>query len=49
LLAGKHSKALKAYEKAHAWRELFSLALEQKVSDEVLSSLIERVSGACLP
>lgn len=49
LLASKHAKALKAYEKAHAWRQLFSLALEQKVSQDVLSGLIERVSGtSCL-
>lgn len=44
-LAGKYPKALKAYEKAHAWRELFALAFEQKLSEDAVSGLVERVSG----
>nr|ODO03858.1 elongator complex protein 1 [Cryptococcus depauperatus CBS 7855] len=42
LLANKPRKALKAYERAHAWRELFTLAKQEDVAD--LSEFIERVT-----
>lgn len=47
-LAKQPRKALKAYEKAHAWRELFALALEQEISSQALTELCERVSGTFL-
>lgn len=40
--ASKPDKALKAYEKAHAWRELFALANEQAVAKSVLLGMCER-------
>lgn len=44
-MAKQPKKALKAYEKAHAWRELFALAKEQEVSSDALYEMCERVSG----
>ena len=34
-----------AYEKAHMWRELFSLAPKQGIPSEELSSMGYRVAG----
>ncbi|EIW65854.1 hypothetical protein TREMEDRAFT_46085 [Tremella mesenterica DSM 1558] len=42
--ASKPLKTLKAYEKAHAWRELFSLAINQQLSSDEMKSLSERTS-----
>jgi len=39
------AKAMKAYEKAHAWRELFTLANEQKLDAEAIAAMVERVTG----
>jgi elongator complex protein 1 len=44
-LASKIPKALKAYEKAHAWRELFAFAIRQNLPKEELSEMAERVTG----
>ncbi|WVQ75470.1 hypothetical protein IAR50_005095 [Cryptococcus sp. DSM 104548] len=44
LLADKSTKALKAYERAHAWRELFSLAKKEGISEEARKDLVERVT-----
>jgi hypothetical protein len=34
-----------AYEHAHAWRQLFALAISEKLAVEELSDMCERVSG----
>jgi hypothetical protein len=39
------AKAMKAYEKAHAWRELFTLANEQKLDEDAIAAMVERVTG----
>ncbi|KAE8543492.1 hypothetical protein D1P53_000206 [Cryptococcus gattii VGV] len=44
LMANKPQKALKAYERAHAWRELFALAKKEGLSKESLDEMIERVT-----
>lgn len=44
-LAGKTDKTLKAYERAHAWRELFALAVKEKLSEKAISDMVERVAG----
>ena len=36
---------MSAYEKAHAWRELFALASKQKVHGAELEDICDRVSG----
>lgn len=36
---------MSAYEKAHAWRELFALASKQKIEGSELEDLCDRVSG----
>ncbi|WOO84954.1 Elongator complex protein 1 [Vanrija pseudolonga] len=41
--AGKPDRALKAFEKAHAWRELFTLA-EKQLDKDGIASLVERVT-----
>lgn len=43
-MANKPQKALKAYERAHAWRELFALAKKEGLSKESLDEMIERVT-----
>ena len=45
MLAEKREKAMKAYERAHAWRDLMALAIEQKSSPETISGHVERCSG----
>ncbi|OCF72658.1 elongator complex protein 1 [Kwoniella mangroviensis CBS 8886] len=44
ILAKKEEKALKAYEKAHAWRELFTLAKKLGVSKDDTIQICERVT-----
>lgn len=39
---------MSAYEKAHAWRELFALASRQKVEGFELEDICDRVSGMLL-
>lgn len=46
-MAGKPLRALKAYEKAHAWKELFTLAMTLKLEPDAMSDLIEKISGQC--
>jgi elongator complex protein 1 len=43
-LANKLEKALKAYEKAHAWRDLFTLAVQQKMPRQAIVDMCERVT-----
>jgi len=43
------AKAMKAYEKAHAWRELFTLAKEQQLNEEAIAAMVERVTGKHIP
>lgn len=45
LLADQPEKAMIAYERAHAWRELFGLALKQGILESELVDMAERVSG----
>ena len=44
-MADHPAKAMKAYEKAHAWRELFTLAKEQQLDEEAIAAMVERVTG----
>jgi len=44
-LSAKPEKALKAYERAHAWRELFALALQQQLPQDTIAEMSERVAG----
>lgn len=44
-LAAKPQKALKAFERANAWRELFALALKEKLSKDLITEMVERVAG----
>ncbi|KAK4687641.1 elongator complex protein 1, partial [Tremellales sp. Uapishka_1] len=43
-LASDAAKAMKAYEKAHAWRDLFTLALQQRIPQHALLEMCERVT-----
>ena len=43
------AKAMKAYEKAHAWRELFTMAKEQELDEETIAVMVERVTGKPSP
>lgn len=36
---------MKSYEKAHAWRELFTLAMVQSVDQDAKAAMVERVTG----
>lgn len=36
---------MKAYEKAHAWRELFTIAKERELDDQAIAGMVERVTG----
>lgn len=44
-LAAHPAKAMKAYEKAHAWRELFTVAKEQQLDSQAITGMVERVTG----
>lgn len=44
-MASHPAKAMKAYEKAHAWRELFTLAKQQRLDEQAVASMVERVTG----
>ncbi|KAJ9121784.1 hypothetical protein QFC22_002406 [Naganishia vaughanmartiniae] len=44
LLGDKPQRAMNAYEKAHAWRELFALASKQKIASSELEDICDRVS-----
>ena len=44
-LSAQPQKAMKAYERAHAWRELFALALKEEVPQEGIAEMLERVAG----
>jgi hypothetical protein len=47
-ISGKVFKAMKAYEKAHAWRPLFTLAMKSGLDDEKFKELSYRVAGTVL-
>jgi elongator complex protein 1 len=47
-LSGKTSKAMMAYEKAHAWRPLFTLAMKSELDEEKFKELSYRVAGMIL-
>ncbi|KAJ9111710.1 hypothetical protein QFC19_001070 [Naganishia cerealis] len=44
LLGDQPQRAMNAYEKAHAWRELFALASKQKIGTSELEDICDRVS-----
>lgn len=44
-MASHPAKAMKAYEKAHAWRELFTIAKERQLDDQTIAAMVERVTG----
>jgi elongator complex protein 1 len=44
-MASHPAKAMKAYEKAHAWRELFTIAKERQLDDQTIADMVERVTG----
>ncbi|KAK8843352.1 hypothetical protein IAR55_007009 [Kwoniella newhampshirensis] len=44
IIANKPSKALKAYERAHAWRELFTLAKKEGLKTDSIVEMVERVT-----
>lgn len=48
-MAQHPAKAMKAYEKAHAWRELFTMAKEQELDEETIAAMVERVTGKPSP
>lgn len=44
-MASHPAKAMKAYEKAHAWRELFTIAKVRELDDQAIAAMVERVTG----
>lgn len=46
-IASKPLKAMAAYEKAHAWQPLFTLAAQQDLTPENLKTMAYRVGGGC--
>lgn len=36
---------MKAFEKAHAWRELFTMAKDQHLDAEAISEMVGRITG----
>lgn len=36
---------MKAFEKAHAWRELFTMAKDQQLDAEAISEMVGRITG----
>ncbi|KAL7421377.1 putative elongator complex protein 1 [Cryptotrichosporon argae] len=44
VLAGEKDKALKAYEKAHLWREAFALVQDMGGSEQVVGGLVSRIA-----
>ncbi len=47
VLAGRPARAMAAYEQAQQWRELFTLAISEKVPVEELEDMCTRVAGVC--
>lgn len=47
-MAGKDEKTLKAYEKAHDWRELFTLAKNLNLPGSTTLEMVSRVTGMFL-
>jgi elongator complex protein 1 len=48
VLAGRPDRAMAAYERAHLWRELFALAVTQKIGVDEMEDMCTRVAGGCL-
>ena len=44
-MASNRQRAMKSYDKAHAWRELFTLARMEGLDDKEMSELSHRVAG----
>lgn len=44
-ISGKPSKAMQAYEKAHAWRPLFTLAIQNQLDENKVKEISYRVAG----
>lgn len=47
-LASNKPRAMKSYEKAHAWKELFTLALTEKLEEGEIAEMCERVASESL-
>jgi len=45
VLGERFDRAMVAYEQAHAWRQLFALAISEKIEVDELTDMCERVSG----
>jgi hypothetical protein len=48
VLGERLDRAMVAYEQAHTWRQLFALAISEKIDAEELSDMCDRVSGKCM-
>lgn len=46
-MAGNRARALKSYDKAHAWKELFTLAKLEKLDADEMHDLVQRIASAC--
>ena len=47
-MAGNRARALKSYDKAHAWKELFTLAKLEKLPEEEMQDLVQRIASTFL-
>jgi elongator complex protein 1 len=45
-MAGNRTRALKSYDKAHAWKELFTLAKLEKLPEDEMQDLVQRIASA---
>lgn len=46
-MAGNRARALKSYDKAHAWKELFTLAKLEKLPEDEMQNLVKRIASEC--
>lgn len=46
-MAGNRARALKSYDKAHAWKELFTLAKLEKLPEDEMQDLVKRIASEC--
>lgn len=44
-MAGNRARALKSYDKAHAWKELFTLAKLEKLPEDEMQDLVKRIAS----
>lgn len=47
-MAGNRARALKSYDKAHAWKELFTLAKLEKLPASEMQDLVQRIACTSL-